>query len=786
MKTAQPTHPIGQIVQSATSSVVAVILLSIITIQDSMAFCNARDDGSKCHPDFIRESLSFLRPHILNLIAEEVNEPDNGFFNEVDTANHFDECNFDSSIKKINLRYLSPYLTSPMLDFAGVIHRISPFAPPSSAQVPELFKGAAIWGHALHGVHDFYSHSNWVEMGMTNTKSDLVDSSTGPWTNFQTDFEGSPVRDNIIATQAAFPPDGWTIEFPEDTRVPLVHTADGNTLRLLVTGRTGHPFQHCPCGITAPLDQRCKGVKMLPHGPTTGGKGLHKDNISRTYHEEATNMAKAQTRHEWCRLLHLAQTEGGISSISVAMGLMVLPGASPHLKDTPCSSPSEPGTVEVRVRISNIIIHDDLDGGDNPGDLNLVFTLFTGDFRRSTRTQAEIVSINSGDPIPFEKLPDPQTLCIDPEQTIIATVQGWDDDDEPTSRKDLDEDDDILSGVSYLIGMGSALSDDVGTREFTRNSDNGDNTDLQVTFQISSEPTDEDGDGLPLCKERSIGTDPSNPDTDGDGILDGDEVDQGSDPLVADKIFEYASKIICGPQMDPKNMRLARGFYATAINIHNPNPKGVAFFKKLALTFPPGEQRPGQIIPIGKDKLRHDEALETDCMDIHQKIFPDGFPSPGYIKGFVVIQSREPLDVIAVYTMATLNHKDEIVDHSSIDVERVNERIVARQSLPDLIPVPDENGSFCVLFEKYLVVSVKNQGSVAAKESNTKVDYFGLAPSFTISTPEVAPGQIRKLSFPVPPGFRLENFQIIADVDDDVDEGNEDNNKAVGKCIVIN
>jgi gliding motility-associated-like protein len=42
---------------------------------------------------------------------------------------------------------------------------------------------------------------------------------------------------------------------------------------------------------------------------------------------------------------------------------------------------------------------------------------------------------------------------------------------------------------------------------------------------------DSDADGLTDCEEPGIGTDPNNPDTDGDGILDGTEVNDGSNPL---------------------------------------------------------------------------------------------------------------------------------------------------------------------------------------------------------------------------------------------------------------
>lgn len=143
--------------------------------------------------------------------------------------------------------------------------------------------------------------------------------------------------------------------------------------------------------------------------------------------------------------------------------------------------------------------------------------------------------------------------------------------------------------------------------------------------------------------------------------------------------YEYAAKIVCGFQSDPKDMRLARGFYGTAINIHNPNPKRVKFFKKLALTFPPDKQAPGRVMPIGNDRLKYDEALEVDCIDIQRRLFPNGFPPPGYIKGFLIIQSNESLDVTAVYTTASLDKQGNVSNHSGIDVEQICERrIVSR------------------------------------------------------------------------------------------------------------
>ena len=139
-------------------------------------------------------------------------------------------------------------------------------------------------------------------------------------------------------------------------------------------------------------------------------------------------------------------------------------------------------------------------------------------------------------------------------------------------------------------------------------------------------------------------------------------------------VYEYAVKIVCGIQKDPENTRLARGFYATAINIRNPNNVTVKFRKSLALTYPPGFQKPGKVFRIAEDKLGPHEALATDCIDIEERLFPNGLPNP-YIKGFVVIESPRSLDVTAVYTTASLDGNGGIADQSSIDIEQVRERI---------------------------------------------------------------------------------------------------------------
>lgn len=247
--------------------------------------------------------------------------------------------------------------------------------------------------------------------------------------------------------------------------------------------------------------------------------------------------------------------------------------------------------------------------------------------------------------------------------------------------------------------------------------------------------------------------------------------------------FEYAAKIVCGLQKDPRDMRLTRGFYATTINIHNPAALTTKFFKKLALTYPPDEQRPGKIFPIGQDSLGPDEALKVDCNDIRKRLFPNGFPEP-YIEGFVVIQSRESMDVTSVYTTAALDREGNPSEQRGIEVEQIRERRTSQRA-SDLIPVPDTKGSFCRRArDGRLVVTVKNQGAGAAGLSTTEVDFFTFGKTAE-PTPALAPGTAVDLFFPIPPNcFNPDcEFKITVDSTSQVTESNKANNTSSDRCI---
>jgi choice-of-anchor B domain-containing protein len=137
--------------------------------------------------------------------------------------------------------------------------------------------------------------------------------------------------------------------------------------------------------------------------------------------------------------------------------------------------------------------------------------------------------------------------------------------------------------------------------------------------------------------------------------------------------YEYPVKLVCGIQEDPEDERLARGGYATMINIANLGEEPARFTKRLALTLPPGRQEPGRTADIGEDRLRPDEALKTDCADIRERVFGGSFPA-SFIEGLVVIRSDRPLEVAAVYASSALEGAERFGGET--DIETIAPRLI--------------------------------------------------------------------------------------------------------------
>lgn len=149
-------------------------------------------------------------------------------------------------------------------------------------------------------------------------------------------------------------------------------------------------------------------------------------------------------------------------------------------------------------------------------------------------------------------------------------------------------------------------------------------------------------------------------------------------PSFAQTQFEYAVKFVCGvPTIEAQREAVKPGNYATAINIHNPNPNPAAppviFGKKAVQAFPQGmpPRPPSNIV---SEQLRPDFALEVDCQNISDLL--GGPPPPAFMKGFVVIFSPSELDVVSVYTAEPPLASDGVPHGIALEVLTVVPRVV--------------------------------------------------------------------------------------------------------------
>jgi hypothetical protein len=156
--------------------------------------------------------------------------------------------------------------------------------------------------------------------------------------------------------------------------------------------------------------------------------------------------------------------------------------------------------------------------------------------------------------------------------------------------------------------------------------------------------------------------------------------------------YQYAVKTLCtllgefgfGEAMAP-------GRYRTLINIHNPTEKKVGVARKFALAGKPGDPLGSfSVTPYKAFTLGPDQAVAYNCFDVAGFFCPiNGFCVDfTAIDGFLVINSTEELDVVAVYSG---NPKGGEV--STLDTETVAARKIAKViklELDTLKPQPEK------------------------------------------------------------------------------------------------
>ena len=245
------------------------------------------------------------------------------------------------------------------------------------------------------------------------------------------------------------------------------------------------------------------------------------------------------------------------------------------------------------------------------------------------------------------------------------------------------------------------------------------------------------------------------------------------------RTFQYAVKVVCGKC---EGKILARGHYFTAINVHNPSRKPVKI-QKVVSTALPGET-PGHVVDAGTSELGPLESFEIDCPDIYKL----GRLMPGCLaKGFVILTSRTPLEVVAVYTASGADKEVE-----TLHTERVPALVTeADDELPNLVPLPPHPqvpvpfpSGFCKSRVE-LEVIVKNLGPGNAPASKLRVEFLDCNQVTELNVGPLLAGQQVLVPVPVPPNCwhgEILRFRITANSTMAFPETDMSNNTVMGQC----
>ncbi|GAA1257811.1 hypothetical protein [Arthrobacter pascens] len=398
-------------------------------------------------------------PSFLNLPAiEDINNEhswmDKGFPSNNGTQDefHFDDCEFDKSISRINGPWSN--LFGPTGGYAGAV---------TALKNNNLFSVGDDFGRILHAAQDLYSHSNWVELGYPRSAgnvsvNDLVPfSRRGPIGSSWTIPSGGTVVSNdiILANDDWSPGPGYTVR--RNGAGPfqsVLYDPRGNRVgRLLETGK-GWADHECDIAWT--------GYSGFRHDDTRVGnilieEGLNKDGPSASVqkqlkYEKAHALAVLQSGYEWCRLVAKA---GAVDRDGLLLAMWVRPGSDPHPAKTPCA-PSNITSSEHRVTVtveSVKILSDGEDSGN--GEILLSAALYDNPqaFHRSIHRENRggAMSLNAGAFVPAGQLPEPMTMCVKRGTNVNWAMHGWDNDDSASDKygrlyDDWGDDDELLVG----------------------------------------------------------------------------------------------------------------------------------------------------------------------------------------------------------------------------------------------------------------------------------------------------------------------------------------------------
>ncbi len=347
--------------------------------------------GGGIHETITRNALPFVKTSVLNVIVAGDLDEDQGA--EADLAErHAQNCRFRDSADYINMRYRQ------------VVEALR------EPQSNDPNRAARLFGHILHGLQDFYSHSNWIPkppqgLGIRNR---LLDSGLGFWPR----PEPYSVLFDDVAVVEGDPPTGVGVRLPADANgrassaVPIVSdrrifagtgkeggitAGKGKQFRgLMTSGAPRHPGdQVCP-PVNASCDIATPENVCLRHGEKRdsdtssrnfdGAGRMNLDGDGGGDWFDARHHAKLQTRQEWCRLLHLTRD---LDPTFMASGRLLGTWVG---TDSGTTTPHIVGTACERGAVRHHLIEISATPGSDAPSGAVPFVVFRSDFTSSARS----------------------------------------------------------------------------------------------------------------------------------------------------------------------------------------------------------------------------------------------------------------------------------------------------------------------------------------------------------------------------------------------------------------
>ena len=191
----------------------------------------------------------------------------------------------------------------------------------------------------------------------------------------------------------------------------------------------------------------------------------------------------------------------------------------------------------------------------------------------------------------------------------------------------------IFSGLLALIALFSGWS-------FIQTILNANDVSLSSGNQISlNYSKDNDNDGLTNQEESYWNTDMENPDTDGDGFVDGEEVASGHNPLVAgphDLLIEFGKEKIASNLTEKLSALITSGLYAGDLGPSASYEAYSSAIDKISLstlydgiaTLTPDELKASEIQEVEDVKRFQEIYLQKVAIIIEKDILPELFTEP--------------------------------------------------------------------------------------------------------------------------------------------------------------